>query len=99
MSGHGGVGAPENGPRTVQLIGVRRWGEENTPVVIDGRKACGTWSDHRRNGCIGIETGSGGAYSLLHLTKQDALRLSDLLRALASIEPDPLRVAPEDGAR
>jgi hypothetical protein len=70
---------------TVALVGVRRWGEdETTPVVIDARAACGTWSDHRARGCIGIEIDNGrGASGLLHLTADDALRLADLLRAMA----------------
>ena len=66
-------------------LGVRRWGEnQTTPVVIDNRRACGTWSDHQQRGCIGIAWDSGrGASGLLHLTPDDALRLSDLLRAMA----------------
>jgi len=71
----------------VQILGVRRFGEDGlTPVVIDGKRVCGTVSDHIRNGCIGLEVtypGRGGT-GLFHLTSADALRLSDLLRAMAS---------------
>ncbi|MFG3051836.1 hypothetical protein ACGFZP_12925 [Kitasatospora sp. NPDC048239] len=73
------------------LVGVRRWGGENTPVVIDGRRTCGTWSGHQRAGCIGLALDNRrGLTGLLHLTIDDALRLSDLLRALAAPEePQP----------
>jgi hypothetical protein len=81
---------------TLEIIGVRRWGEEDaTPIAIDTRAACGTWSDHYRNGCIGIETRSGrGGSGLMHLTTTDALRLSDLLRALATAEGDRIAMNP-----
>ena len=66
-----------------ELIGVRRWGDDGnttTPILIDPRarpSAC------RHAGCIGLEVRCGGAYRLIHLTSADALRLSDLLRAMA----------------
>lgn len=70
---------------TVRLVGVRRWGEDDTtPVAIDSRTACGTYSDHFRNGCIALAWDDNrGTSGTLHLTSDDALRLSDLLRAIA----------------
>jgi len=81
---------------TLEIIGVRRWGEDDvTPIAIDTRAACGAWSDHYRNGCIGIEIKSGrGGYGLMHLSTADALRLSDLLRALATTEGDRIAIDP-----
>jgi hypothetical protein len=73
---------------TLQLLGVRRWGENDaTPVVTDSRKACGTHSDHLRRGCIGLLWDNGrGVSGTVHLTTDDALRLSDLLRAMAEVD-------------
>jgi hypothetical protein len=73
--------------QTVTLAGVRRWGEdETTPIAIDTRAACGTWSDHQQRGCIAVQLDNGrGTTSLVHLTTDDALRLSDLLRAMAGV--------------
>ena len=66
-------------PAPMQLLGVRRWGEDD-----GARPACGTWSTHVSRGCIGLEWENGrGASGLIHLTAEDALRLSDLLRAMA----------------
>lgn len=63
---------------------VRRWGEdEATPIVLDDRQACGSYSDHLRHGCIGLAVEFGGRSGLVHLTSDEALRLSDLLRAMA----------------
>ena len=63
---------------------VRRWGEdEGTPIVLD-RNACGTFSDHYKRGCIGLRLEGHGMTRLVHLTTYEALRLSDLLRAMAS---------------
>ena len=73
-------------PVVLNVLGVRRWGEDDTtPVVLNPRRACGTWSDHRRYGCIGIEV-RGRGYGLIHLTTAEALRLSDLLRAMAAAD-------------
>jgi hypothetical protein len=78
---------------TAQLLGVRRWGEDiTTPVVADTRHACnGECIGH---GCIGLEIRSGW-YALVHLTSADALRLSDLLRAMA--ETNTAEVTPDAG--
>lgn len=66
---------------------VRRWGDdEATPVVLDPRDVCGSYSDHVRNGCIGLRLEGGGLSRLVHLTSSDALRLSDLLRAMAEAD-------------
>lgn len=66
---------------------VRRFGEdEATPIVLDNRRACGTVRDHYRRGCIGLVFEGGGWSSLVHLTTDEALRLSDLLRAMAGGE-------------
>lgn len=63
---------------------VRRFGEDNpTPVVIDDRRACGTFSDHLDRGCIGLQVCGNGWHDLIHLTSDEALRLADLLRAMA----------------
>lgn len=74
-------------PAVVDVLGVRRWGEDDvTPVVIDTRAGCGDrWSDHFRKGCIGIAIRTGRGEGLIHLTSADALRLSDLLRAMADV--------------
>lgn len=74
--------------RTLQLLGVRRYGEpDTTPIAIEGSASCGLFSDHVRNECIGLShTDLRGAYGLIHLTTEDALRLSDLLRAMAGTE-------------
>lgn len=73
-------------PRLLSLT-VRRWGEdEQTPVVLDDRKACGTASDHIQRGCIGLHLAGGGVSGLVHLTTDEALRLSDLLRAMAEVD-------------
>lgn len=73
------------GTRELELLGVRRFGEdETTPVVIAGREPCGLFSDHIRLGCLGLSyTDRAGQYGLIHLTTDDALRLADLLRAMA----------------
>lgn len=73
------------GTRELELLGVRRFGEdETTPVVIDGREPCGLFSDHARLGCLGLSyTDRAGQYGLIHLTAADALRLADLLRAMS----------------
>lgn len=69
---------------TAELLSVGRWGEDDlTPVVIDGKGPCGTWSDHYDKGCIRLEVKLMGASRLVHLTTEEALRLSDLLRAIA----------------
>ena len=68
------------------LLGVRRYSEpgQTTPITVQGAKACGLHSDHVRKGCIGLSyTDQRGGYGLIHLTTPDALRLSDLLRAMA----------------
>lgn len=72
-------------PVTLQVLGVRRWGEdEATPVVFDTRRACGTYSDHLQRGCMALLWNNGqGTSGVVHLTPDDALRLSDLLRAMA----------------
>lgn len=69
----------------LQAMTVRRWGEESsTPIVLDPRRACGLFSDHRRRGCIALTWDDGrGRTGVWHLTTADALRLSDLLRAMA----------------
>lgn len=69
----------------VEVLGVRRWGEDDvTPIVIDTRAGCGDrWSDHLRKGCIGMAIRTSRGKGLIHLTSADALRLSDLLRAMA----------------
>lgn len=68
------------------LLGVRRYSEpgQTTPIAVQGRRACGTFSDHVRTGCLGLSyTDQRGGYGLIHLTTADAIRLSDLLRAMA----------------
>lgn len=72
--------------RTVlKTLTVRRWGEnDHTPVVLDARDVCGTWSDHFKRGCIGLALEGQGMTSLVHLTTDEALRLADLLRAMAA---------------
>ncbi len=68
------------------LLGVRRYSEpgETTPITVQSRHACGLFSDHVRRGCVGLSyTDQRGGYGLIHLTTADALRLSDLLRAMA----------------
>jgi hypothetical protein len=70
----------------LRLLGVRRYSEpgQTTPITVQGMHACGLYSDHVRNGCIGLSyTDQRGGYGLIHLTTEDALRLSDLLRAMA----------------
>ncbi|MFI0900513.1 hypothetical protein [Streptomyces sp. NPDC020983] len=77
--------------RPLDILGVRRYSEpgQTTPIAIDGRDSCGTFSDHVRAECIGLSyTDRRGGYGLIHLTAQDALRLADLLRAMASPESD-----------
>lgn len=70
-------------------LGVRRWGEhEVTPIVLDSRGVCGTFSDHLRKGCIGLAIYGEGRSRLVHLTAADALRLSDLLRAMAAADAE-----------
>lgn len=70
--------------KPIDILGVRRWGEDEiTPIVLDHRSACGTLSDHCRRGCIGIVTKRGGSEGMIHLTTEEALRLSYLLRAMA----------------
>jgi hypothetical protein len=72
-------------PPDLELLGVHRWGEEvPTPILLSDRTACGDWTDHHRNGCLAINVRLAGKYRILHLTTDDALRLSDLLRAMAS---------------
>jgi hypothetical protein len=80
-------------PRNLELLGVRRFSEpgETTPVVIDGRDACGNGrpSDHIRLGCIGLSyTDRAGQYGLIHLAVADADRLADLLHAMAGSAPE-----------
>jgi len=68
------------------LLGVRRYSEpgETTPITVQSGHVCGVFSDHVRNGCLGLSyTDQRGGYGLIHLTTADALRLSDLLRAMA----------------
>lgn len=76
----------------VSTVRVRRWLEdESTPVTLEttDRRACGTASDHVRKGCIALAWNNGrGTSGLFHLTTADALRLSDLLRAMADANPD-----------
>ncbi|MFB7312945.1 hypothetical protein [Streptomyces sp. NPDC056192] len=81
------------GTRELELLGVRRFGEdETTPVVIDGREPCGLFSDHARLGCLGLPyTDRAGQYGLIHLTAADALRLADLLRAMSDTAEEPNR--------
>lgn len=69
----------------LETMTVRRWGEEeDTPIVLDPRRACGLFSDHVRRGCITLTWSDGrGRSGIWHLTTADALRLSDLLRAMA----------------
>jgi hypothetical protein len=76
-------------------IHVRRFGEhERTPIVLNDRRACGHPSDHRRRGCIGLNIQGGGSHQLVHLTSEEALRLSDLLRAMAQAD-----IAHDEGDR
>lgn len=71
-------------PRRFASIGVRRFSEDGTtPIVVDHADACGTPGDHHAKGCIGLHVERGGSSSLVHLTNDEALRLSDLLRAMA----------------
>ena len=68
------------------LLGVRRYSEDGqtTPITVQSKHVCGVFSDHVRNGCLGLSyTDQRGGYGLIHLTTGDALRLSDLLRAMA----------------
>jgi hypothetical protein len=77
------------------LLGVRRYSEpgQTTPITVQSMHTCGLFSDHVRNGCIGLSyTDQRGGYGLIHLTTADALRLSDLLRAMAATN------ATEDGS-
>ncbi|MGW2520485.1 hypothetical protein ACWC09_26420 [Streptomyces sp. NPDC001617] len=81
-------------PRTLELLGVRRFGEfgETTPVVIGGRDACGDGrpSDHIRLGCIALSyTDRAGQYGVIHITSADARRLADLLHAMADEDSPP----------
>ncbi|MGW2090385.1 hypothetical protein [Streptomyces sp. NPDC001880] len=82
-----------NESRELELLGVRRFGEaEATPILIDGRRPCGLFSDHVRLGCLGLSyTDRAGQYGLIHLTTADALRLADLLRAMAAAAEEPTR--------
>ncbi|TDD97603.1 hypothetical protein [Actinomadura rubrisoli] len=78
--------SPEPAPRFA-TIHVRRFGEhERIPIVLNDRGACGLPSDHRRRGCIGLNIQGGGSHQLVHLTADEALRLSDLLRAMAEAD-------------
>jgi hypothetical protein len=73
-------------PRLANLE-VRRWGEdEATPIVLNDRAACGRGSDHLRRGCIGLYIHGNGSHQLVHLATDEALRLSDLLRAMADAD-------------
>jgi len=83
------IAARRHEMRPLDLLGVRRYSEpgQTTPVTIDSRASCGLFSDHVRAGCIGLSYGDRrGGYGLIHLTGADALRLSDLLRAMTSPE-------------
>lgn len=67
------------------VLRVCRWGEDpSTPVVLEPKRSCGTYSDHHRKGCIGLHVSLMGVSRAVHLTTEDALRLSDLLRAMAA---------------
>jgi hypothetical protein len=86
-----GKAIPTMGSDSLRLasLSVRRWGEdEGTPIVLDNRRACGTLSDHYTRGCIGLRIEGPGMTQLVHLTTDEALRLSDLLRAMAATDPD-----------
>lgn len=73
--------------RRLLTLAVRRFGDDElTPIVLDDRKACGTGSDHLERGCIGLHLEGGGISGLVHLTTDEALRLSDLLRAMAEAD-------------
>lgn len=79
------VAAPE--VKRLLTLTVRRFGEDElTPIVLDDRKACGTATDHLRRGCIGLHLEGGGMSGLVHLTTDEALRLSDLLRVMAEAD-------------
>jgi hypothetical protein len=69
----------------LQGLTVRRFGDvESTPIMIDPKQVCGLFSDHHRLGCIALAWNDGrGRSGTWHLTTADALRLSDLLRAMA----------------
>lgn len=68
----------------LSVLVVRRFGEDQAaPIVLDDRKAtCGSASDCIRRGCIGLDISGRGGSRLVHLTSDEALRLSDLLRAM-----------------
>jgi hypothetical protein len=71
------------------VLEVRRWGDDDTtPIVLNDRRACGFYTNHLRRGCIGIHIEVGGHTRLVHLTTDEALRLSDLLRAMASADAE-----------
>lgn len=79
--------------RDVQMVEVRRFGSDDTTVIaLDGKQLCGLGGAHIDRGCIFMRFGDvhrNGRGVQVHATTQDALRLSDLLRALASTEETP----------
>lgn len=73
----------------LSALQVRRYGEdEMTPIVLDDRRICGLGSDHIRKGCIALHVEGHGSSGLIHLTTVEALRLSDLLRAMADADAE-----------
>lgn len=80
---------PENPKvqRGFNSLGVRRWGESSTtdevPIVIESKTVHGGSAGCTARGCIGLAVRGGGLSRLVHLTTDEALRLSDLLRAMA----------------
>jgi hypothetical protein len=75
--------------RRLSALSVRRWGEDDpAPIVLDDRDACSdTWSGHHAKGCIGmtVRLASGGE-AFVHMTSDEALNLSDLLRAMVEAD-------------
>lgn len=76
----------------VSLIEARRFGsDDNTVIALEGKTLCGDGGSHRENGCVFLRFGDearNGRGIQVHATTADALRFSDLLRALASTESE-----------